>query len=402
MSFVGGGFLPVAIRTVLLAAIVLLLSAGATFGRLPVEGLLFVPPEREDDCTDQQRTEPPVACRLRHSEAIADVRRQVEHGDAVHRDGDSLRIVYRGEADQVLVAGGLVFPLSRIPTTDLWVLRLRLPDLDHLLLSFRFLVDGQRPPMEVEPIRWRGPKAPPAWPTEEPLHGVLSELTIASKALGGGRRITIYEPPAVGDDPLTAVVYLADGKLLHFYAQTLEPLIVSGSLRRILLVGLHAADDSRRGREYVQALGNASGHFAAHQKFLFEEVMPMIEVRYPPDNAPMLRIVFGVSNGADWALQTGLRHPGTFHGIIAFSAGWPIDEALLASTAGYEVAVSLASGTLEAEYHKNTTEVARQLAAQGIRFRHREVVAGHDMDMWLQALPDALHWSLRQDGNRSE
>lgn len=380
------------------AALLLLLVVGASHARTPAETRVFVPAKSEVDCTDQDGVHLAGPCRLRQPESISDVRDQAKLGQAVRRAGESLRIVYRGDAHQVLLGGGFVFALSRIPETDLWVLRLRVPELDRLVLSFRFLLDGQRPSLEVEPERWRGPKAPVALPVSTTLRGVLSELTITSATLGAERRITLYEPPAIGDQSLAAIVYVADGKHLRFYIETLEPLMTSGQLPRMVLVGVHAADGRLRGREYVRALGAASGDFSAHQHFLLDEVMPKVEARYQPTTVPLRRLLFGVSNGADWALETGLRNSETFGGIIAFSAGWPIDEGLLADTAGSDISVALASGTLEPEFHSQTIALAQQLAAHRIQCWRRELVAGHEMDMWAQLLPDALAWSLQQRG----
>lgn len=377
------------------AACLLLFSAGS-FGHAAADRDLFAPSESEHDCSETADAESTVACRLRQPESIAAVHGQIMQGHALRRDGDSLVIAHRGDARQVLMAGGLTFPLSRIPSTDLWVVRLRVPDLDRLVLSFRFLRDGERPSLEVEPMRWRGPDAPPAWPVATSLQGVLSEMTIASKALGAERRMTVYEPPRVGDDPLSAIVYIADGKLLRVFMETIEPLTLSRRLPRIVWVGPHAADGPQRGREYVQALGAKSGEFAAYQTFVLEEVIPHVERRYHRSDAGSLpRWLFGVSNGADWALETGLHHPEMFACIIAFSPGWPLGPARVRAAAGRDVSVALASGTLEHEFHENTAALAQLLAAQGIRHQHQQWVAGHDMEVWVQALPDALDGCLQ-------
>ena len=165
----------------------------------------------------------------------------------------------------------------------------------------------------------------------------------------------------------------------------------------MLLVGMHSAQGMRRAREYIPQMGRKSGEFAAHERFFLDEVIPHIDRRYSLRPGAAARIVFGYSNGADWALTTGLRNPSVVNKVIALSASWPVPEDQLHRAADAGLAVALGSGSLEGEFHENTLNIARSFDRMSVCYQHQYAVAGHDMALWQQLLPTALMWCLRAD-----
>jgi enterochelin esterase family protein len=61
------------------------------------------------------------------------------------------------------------------------------------------------------------------------------------------------------------------------------------------------------------------------EKYVLEEVMPMVEERYRVAAGPRHRAIAGLSMGGGQALTIGLNHPEKFSGIAVFSSGLPRD-----------------------------------------------------------------------------
>jgi enterochelin esterase-like enzyme len=173
----------------------------------------------------------------------------------------------------------------------------------------------------------------------------------------------------------------------------LDPLVVSGRLPRILLVGIHSSESSEgRGAEYLTSFVEGDAPFLAHERFFLGEVMPWVEKRYRlPDDASR-RAVFGFSNSAAWALEMTLRHPQKFGRVLAFSPGGrrpSADEALPAKARFY-----LLAGTMEKGFHDIAVRWAKTAEERGVTHVLRTPVAGHDFEMWTSMLPDALQWAF--------
>ncbi len=358
-------------------------------GGISAGPVAFVPLQGSSrvDCGDPATTR---VCRVRRTERIEIIDRLLQSGNGLLRDGNELLFVYRKAARSVSLRGGLQYPLSRIDGTDDWVVRLRVPDLDRLILSYAFAVDEVSPPQGTY-AHWRGRDAPAAVAMASPLQGSSERISVASVALPKPRRVHVYLSPDVCGEPIRAAVYLADGKHAADFARVAEPLVLAGAIPRLLIVGVEAASGSARNEEYVPALGAQSGRFEAHQRFVVSELIPHVEQRYGVRGASVRRIAAGFSNGADWAIATGLRHPRLFANVVAFAAGWPV-SAVPTDAAG--TSFHLGAGTLDTRYHRNTRKIAARLASAGMRYQFAEVVGGHDVVVWMHLLAGALRWSM--------
>lgn len=342
-------------------------------------------------------------CRVRRPWTAAALRARLDAGQSVFRDGDELTFVHRAQADRVELGGGIQGPLSRVAGTDLWVLTVRAPRLDEAMVSYFFVpvTPGTLPRGRFTAQRWRGPRAPAFADTTTALQGRIVRDSIDSRHLGQWRGLTLYVPPARGGDPLGGVVFLGDGGAADALGKVIDPLIASGRLPRVLLVGMHSdttrgprREDDGRAAEYLMGYLDGDARFLAHERFVLEEVIPWAEAAFELPADVGRRAVFGFSNSAAFAVQMGLRHPGRFGRVLAFSPGGARAAQPERATAEGAAAFYLLGGTLEGPFHRKALAWAEVFRTMGIRHTVREPVAGHDWAMWQTYFPDALAWAF--------
>ncbi len=158
------------------------------------------------------------------------------------------------------------------------------------------------------------------------LKGVDKMLELESKALGEKRKIKIYLPPGHDRAKSYPVIYAADGMT---NAEILEPLILAGKVRPIVVVGVlsgtYQGDRAQpydikrdlRACEYLPEIDPA--RFAKHEKFFCDEVRAWAEKELGATRNQNERAIHGVSNGARFAVEMGMRHPELFGHVFAFS-----------------------------------------------------------------------------------
>lgn len=251
----------------------------------------------------------PDICRLREAIPAETIATQLGQArSAVWREGDRLLVAARTQAAEPMLAGAILAPLAKVEGTDLATLVVRIPRLDEALIDV-FMVGGTGP---VTPLVYRGPKTPPAQTPVPELRGRLVEESLDSKALGAPRGLTVYLPPGFDQARTYPVAYLADGRSVAFYARCIEPAILDGRIRPVVLVGVHSGQGQQRAVDYLLDWKGSSAGFEAHERFFLDEVMPRAETLYGASKKREERLVTGKSNGGDWALDIALRHPDLF------------------------------------------------------------------------------------------
>lgn len=186
---------------------------------------------------------------------------------------------------------------------------------------------------------------------------------------------------------------MADGEGLVPYAWTIEPLILSGRIPPVILVGLPSGESDDRARDYLLGLpeGGDAG-FVRHETFFLEEVMPWAEQAYGASTRPQDRLLIGQSNGAAWAVATALRHPELFGAAAGLSFGWPPAAGALGAVR--KPRLFLAAGTLEGRFHLRTTELAQNARTAGYDVTLLTPVSGHSPMMWDDLRPQAFAWAF--------
>ena len=375
-------------------------STSVTPAKDPVDFIVLGRGNRTD-CGGRRADGTP--CRIRDNVSIPEIRRRLGAGTAVWREGDALVFAYEGKTNAVDVIGTVEYPMSRVRGTDLWVLKLRVPELDRAIVSYRIVpleAGMASPPREAMPA-WRGPRAPPEALKSVRLQGRVVTDTIDSRVLGDARTVHIYLP-ADGGSP-EGVVYLGDGGAVHALAPYVDTLIAAKELVPVMLVGLASAEGgpaelSRRdprALEYLWNYDTLNSRFLAHERFLLDEVIPWAESRYgaPPERGQ--RAVFGVSNSGGWAMQMGLRHPDRFAHVIAFSPGGVRSGHMNADMRfAPPVRFLLLAGSLEPVFERVARTWVDELEAKGVEHRLIEVVAGHDWNVWRNEFGGAVQWAF--------
>jgi enterochelin esterase-like enzyme len=317
--------------------------------------------------------------------------------------GDVLHVLWRGEADQVLLGGGVQVPMWPVEGAHgLWEASLRVRRLDEAVISVMMIGLGAADLMFGRPVTdsltWHGPRAPAVSEVEGPLAGEVREHVLESAALRGPRTVSVYLPPAgsfAGSLPGCA---LADGEAVADFARVLEAAIASGAAPPVLLVGLHTAGDPAdrsdlRAQEYLPRY--KPRRFAAHLAFVTGEVIPWAASSFPVTGGPWISA--GFSNGAAWAIGAAQRRPDVFGGVVGFSAGM-VPKRVAGTSRG--VRHYLAAGTLEVGFRQSTREWATRLRRAGVPCSHREWAGGHDPFWWRRTLPEALAWLLASGSRR--
>jgi enterochelin esterase-like enzyme len=315
---------------------------------------------------------------------------------AVWAEDDVLHVLWQGQADEAQLCAGIQPRLWPVRGAEgLWEASLRIRRLDQAVITIAVLPfrAGARAQGRVaETLVWRGPRAPAALPAARSLAGTLQEHTLASRALRGPRRLTLYRPP-VPQGPLPACI-LADGESARGFATTLEPAILAGTVPPVLLVGVHNAVDpacpwpDRRAQEYLP--GHHRRRFDAHLSFVTDEVVPWATGQW---GAAGPWVAAGFSNGGAWAVAAAQRRPEVFTAVAAFSVG-VVPDRITGKARAAGVRHYLAAGTLEPGFRRATRQWAQRLRRAGLDCHYHEWVGGHDHLWWDQQLPVALGWLL--------
>lgn len=200
------------------------------------------------------------------------------------------------------------------------------------------------------------PLAPPAR-AEEPARPPLPEasaaepltigdtFTVDSKVLGETRRINVYRPAAyaLADDAPLPVLYMPDGgsgeDFLHI-AGLVQIGALNGTMRPFLLVGI---ENTERRRDLTSPTENAQdreiaprvGGSAAFRRFLRDELMPIVESRYPTTAETA---IVGESLAGLFVVETFLLEPDLFDHYVAVDPSLWWDDARLVEEASARVA----------------------------------------------------------------
>lgn len=342
--------------------------------------------------------------------------RYTKAGAPVWAEGEVLTFFHRGEAQVVHVKGSFEVPMRRIEDTDIWTVAVEIPKLSRAVISYRFTTDNPAALLQEQPGKatfqyWRGPYAPEPPKHVTTISGQIREHTIESDRLKESRQITVYLPPQYDKDHRYPVIYMADGQDVPDYAIILEALILERKTPETVLIGIHsgsyqgdrekAFDPTKdlRGIEYLVGIdqflpGVGPYRFSSHEHFFLHEVAHWAEEHLGVSADRKQRILFGVSNGASFAVSMGIRNPKHFGKILAFSVGWEKAVTVPEWDSKAYPHFYLAVGTLDDGFFETTLRWAEILKRQGFEYIFLERVSGHDALMWREEFARAVVWAL--------
>ena len=218
-------------------------------------------------------------------------------------------------------------------------------------------------------------------------------------------------------EPPHGVLFLLDGQNVFSRKTSSRPswnadlvareLIARAAIPPIAIVGLHAAEGTRRWEEYLpypDPYNAGARRFAADR---FADVVVPAAMRAVGERHPALararRLAIGGSSyGAIGALHTALRHPRRFHGVLIESAPLWVGEGRLiedARDARPRSRFWIGVGTHETRTAAKSAELvhlARRLAvalrpSATVRLRIASRAPHHEI-AWSARLPGALRW----------
>ncbi|GAA3470821.1 alpha/beta hydrolase [Nonomuraea roseola] len=242
---------------------------------------------------------------------------------------------------------------------------------------------------------------------------------VASRALGNSRDVFVYLPPgydaSAGPHP---VVILHDGQ--HVFAgaglspswrldETLDDLIGRGLLPPLVAVGVSNAGD-QRGAEYSHEVAyprdpHASPRGELYERFLIEELLPLLRSRYALTDDPGATAVMGSSMGGLVSYHLAFRRPDVF-GLAAVLSPFLVfvDPETLAETPVFRRfdergprRLWLDIGGMEGlimvrpvrELAGHLVEVAGYAPDDELRYHH-DPLAPHHEDAWARRAGSAL------------
>jgi predicted alpha/beta superfamily hydrolase len=162
-------------------------------------------------------------------------------------------------------------------------------------------------------------------------------FTLQSKVLSETRRINVYLPPGYAEAPdqRFPVLYMPDGGLAEDFlhvAGLVQVGVSNGTMRPFVLVGI---ENTQRRRDLTGPTQNVEdkkiaptvGGSAAFRKFLRDELMPEVRVRYRTTDETG---IVGESLAGLFVIETFLLEPDLFDTYIAIDASlWWNDGALV-------------------------------------------------------------------------
>jgi enterochelin esterase-like enzyme len=217
----------------------------------------------------------------------------------------------------------------------------------------------------------------------------VTQVSIAGKLVtetlnyDGGRQVTVYVPSI----PPEAVVFAGDGQLISQWGDVLE----AADVRPTMIVGIHRPDDEMlRLHEYSR--GFDAKRFAAHEKFLVEDVRQWVRSRFGIALPIERTAVLGVSAGGELALAMGILHPDIFGAVFCASPGGGYQPTFTASS--LLPRAYLVAGTQEPFFLENATRWVAALRSGGADVVMTERVGSHGDSFWKEEFPLMIEWAF--------
>lgn len=231
---------------------------------------------------------------------------------------------------------------------------------------------------------------------EREAQGRALRKRLESKPLNQTRRLVLYTPEGMEDEPLP-VVYLQDGTAYYRIARladVLEALLQKTLIRPAHLVFVEPID------RFAEYRFNPD-----YRAFMVDEVLPLAEEALQTTDE---RIVMGASLGGLVSATLALHYPGLFSKVVAQSGaflGTPEDRDFYRSGASWvaaelerrepdDIRWYVETGTLEWLLEANR-RVRGVLEARGYDHAYAERNAGHNWTNWRNGLAGALRFALR-------
>ena len=243
-------------------------------------------------------------------------------------------------------------------------------------------------------------------------------FTIESKVLGETRRINVYAPPGYAETPdlRVPVLYMPDGGMAEDFlhvAGLVQVSVGNGTMRPYLLVGI---ENTQRRRDLTGPTENPEdrkiapkvGGSAEFRRFIREELMPEIKVRY---RTTAETAIVGESLAGLFVVETLLVEPSLFDTYIAIdpSLWWNRSGLVTAATGALkanpdlQMKLWLASGNEQRTNSKEVQQFAEALKAAslpGLHWHYEPMPDEEHATIYHPAALKAFRWAFKPVANR--
>ncbi len=336
-------------------------------------------------------------------------------------EGAQVTFVYRGEADAVTLQHFIYgLPTSqqfrRVSETDLWSLIVELPPESRVEYklgvrhgeSSKWIRDPlndklARDPFGANSVCTTSGYTEPDWAQVDPEapQGTLETITIPSAALGDDRTVTVYTPARFRTTRRYPLLITHDGPdFVNFasFGTVLDNLIHRLEIAPMVVALTHPG---ARNKEYAA--------HRPHAQYLAEELLPVMEERYPLTGTPDSRCLMGASFGAVASLSAAWYYPGLFQRLMLLSGSFAFtDIGTHERSSAFDPVVEfvnafreepglpaekifVACGVYESLIYENRSLVPF-LQAAGLDVKYFESRDGHNWENWRDRLRDGLSW----------
>jgi enterochelin esterase-like enzyme len=337
-------------------------------------------------------------------------------------EGTRCTFLYRGEADEVLLAQRIVglpelLPMRRLRDTALWYVVLELPEGSRVNYQLE-IRRGNHVERINDPLNEKVSYSPvgtssvcfgygydsPDWTMFDPdaRPGDLVDLTVRSRMLRRDCPVTVYLPARFRRTGSYPLLLVHDGPDFLQYAAAktvLDNLIHRLDVAETVVAFLHPQD---RLTEYANS--------TAHSRFLTSELLPRLETELPLAGKRSARCLMGSSFGAVASLSAAVRAPDTYGSLILMSGSFVFTDIGTEHGGGevFDPVVKFVN-----KYRSRPTHVADRLfvscgvyeplivtnrsmvptfESAGMTVRYVEARDGHNWENWRDRLRDALSW----------
>ncbi|HEY3404871.1 MAG TPA: alpha/beta hydrolase-fold protein [Ohtaekwangia sp.] len=334
---------------------------------------------------------------------------------------DSVAFLYRGEATSVLWMGDFngsgydkKFPNkgSRIPGTDIWILKASFPQdarLDYKILvnESTWVLDPENPHQQWSGVGGGTPNSElrmPHWkedPITQPMpaifHGrVIQDLLIKSEHLGYQISYSIYLPPDFNPSTrkVYPVIYVTDGyEYLHErmgnMATILDNLIHLQKIKPVIAIFIdHREPVNRINNRRMQELALNEQYLA----FITKELIPRVESKYPIATDAKSRAILGTSMGGLTAAYFAFSKPDVFGMAgIQSPAFWfrPEIYTLCDSPENPPVKIFMTTGLIN-DTQEGAEKMRSILDKNTCNYQFQQVNQGHSWGNWRDLIDDIL------------
>jgi enterochelin esterase-like enzyme len=320
-------------------------------------------------------------CRAPLAFLYAEAERRLGSANLVYwTDGQRLNIAARSPTTHAELEGTIQEGLQPMSTIgSLWGATYQVPQLDKSLFEMR--LSGQT----GETLVYRGPRAPPPPPSNAVLKGRMEVVEIKSAALQATRKVTIYVPPGAAPKAGWPALITVGGAEIEPYLALIDALIEQKRIQPLVVVAVWDRPGEADGREYLR--GKDPDAYIRHSMFVDREVMPIAVGRFGVTKDPARRLLFGVGDSGDWAVQTAARNPAMARSAAAFSVPGAAEAPF---RQGRSLHLYMAAGAYEGPYLKGSRQTCSLASASGTPCVLEVAYAGHAPLIWQAELARVL------------